>query len=155
LQLVTAGILYDQLGRKYFDETELLPLLLEQGLIYRVRTIEVEIQPLGGDSFKVTLDIAKARVGEARTEIMRVGGTPLEQQDLYKLAVREDGGTMREDDTEPEMLEDDMQELADGDVITLAVRDTPLVWRTCNEDEVELSADGAVARRKASDAADW
>jgi hypothetical protein len=33
-------------------EAELLPLMLAHGLIRRVRTIQIHVRPLGGDSFK-------------------------------------------------------------------------------------------------------
>ena len=35
-------------GKKYCDESELVPLLLAHGLIRRVRTIAVEVRPLSG-----------------------------------------------------------------------------------------------------------
>ena len=44
------------LGKKYCDEADLLGLLLAHSIIRRVRTIEVEVRPLGGDSFKAALD---------------------------------------------------------------------------------------------------
>jgi hypothetical protein len=153
MQLLTSQQLQEQLGRKYIDESELLPLLLAHGILRHVRTIEVEVQPLGGDAFSVTLDVSKPRVGEAKSEIERVQGTPVGQQDLYKVAVSKDGSAVREDDATPELL-DDAQELKGGDALTLAVDDSP-VWRTCNEDEVEISQEGTVATRSSPDAADW
>jgi hypothetical protein len=38
------------------DEADLLGLLLAHSIVRHVRTIEVEVRPLGGDSFKVALD---------------------------------------------------------------------------------------------------
>jgi hypothetical protein len=50
------------LGQKFCDETELLPLLLAHGLVRRVRTIKIAVRPLGGDSFKITLDASLSTV---------------------------------------------------------------------------------------------
>ena len=96
-------------GKKYCDEAELLPLLLAHGLVRRVRTIDVIVHPIGGDNFNVTLDAALPTVGEAKAEIARVQGTEESRQELYKVAVRADGGAVREDDAEAELLDaDDM-----------------------------------------------
>jgi hypothetical protein len=54
--LLASPELQTRLGRKYCDETELVPLLLAHGLVRRVRTIKIEVRPLGGDSFKITFD---------------------------------------------------------------------------------------------------
>jgi hypothetical protein len=43
------------LGKKYCDEAELLHLLLAHTVVRRWRTINVEFQPLGGDSFEMKL----------------------------------------------------------------------------------------------------
>jgi hypothetical protein len=110
-----------------------------------VRTIQVEVRPLGGDSVKVTLDASKPTVGDAKTEIARVQGTAAAQQDLYRVAERADGLAVREDDAEPEPLEDESMELEDGDVVAMAVKERPLLWRTFAEGFVTLSEGGAVA----------
>jgi hypothetical protein len=104
------------------DETELLPLLLAHGLIRRVRTIQIEVRPLGGDSFKVTLEASKPTVGEAKAEIARSQGTSESGQELYRVAERADGLVVREDDAEPELLEDESMELGDGDIVAMAVK---------------------------------
>jgi hypothetical protein len=53
---------------------------------------------------------------------------------------------VREDDTEPELLDDDFLALQEGAVIAMAVKDLPpLVWRTFPDEHVELSAGGTVA----------
>jgi hypothetical protein len=109
-------------GLRFVDETELMPLLLAHGLIRRVRTIQIEVRPLGGDSFKVTLDASKPTVGEAKAAIARSQGTAESRQELYKIAERADGLVVREDDAEPEPLEDGGIELGDGDVIAMAVK---------------------------------
>ena len=64
--LFTSPEMQTRLGQKYCDEAHLLPLLLAQGLVRRVRTIAVEVRPLGGDSFQVRLDAGKPSVGEAK-----------------------------------------------------------------------------------------
>jgi hypothetical protein len=134
-----------RVGKKYCDESELLPLLLAHGLVRRAHTIQVTVRPLGGDSFKITLDATRPLVGEAKAEIARVQGTSRDRQELYKVAVREDGGAVREDDAEPDMLSCDAVELREGEEVTMAVKEQPLVWRTCFDEDVALSEGGSVA----------
>jgi hypothetical protein len=100
---------------------------------------------LGGDSFQVRLDAAAPTVGEAKAEIARVQGTEAECQELYRVAVREDGGVVREDDAEPELLDNEDLQLEEGSLVAMAVKEPPLSWRTFPEEVVELSEDGAVA----------
>jgi hypothetical protein len=119
--LLTSPELQTRLGRKFVDETELLPLMLAHGLIRRVRTILIEVRPLGGDSLMVTLDASKPTVGEAKAEIARTQGTAAGCQELYRVAERADGLAVREDDAEPELLDDESVELGDGDVVAMAV----------------------------------
>jgi hypothetical protein len=121
LQL-TCPELQTRLGLRFVDETQLLPLLLAHGLIRRVRTIQIEVRPLGGDSFKVTLDASKPSVGDAKAATARSQGTTELRQELYKVAERADGLAVREDDAEPEPLEDESMELEDGDVVAMAVK---------------------------------
>jgi hypothetical protein len=52
---------------------------------------------------------------------------------------------VREDDAEPELLDDEDQQSEEGSLVAMAVKDAPLVWRTFPEDCVELSEGGAVA----------
>jgi hypothetical protein len=118
--LLTSPELQTRLGRKFVDETELLPLLAH-GLIRRVRTILIEVRPLGGDSLTVTLDASKPTVGEAKVEIARTQGTAAGCQALYRVAERADGLAVREDDAEPELLDDESSVLEDGDVVAMAV----------------------------------
>ena len=99
-----------------------MPLLLAHGLIRRVRTIQIEVRPLGGDSFKVTLDASSPTVGEAKAEVARSQGTSEYLQELYRVAERADGLAVREDDAEPELLEDEGMELEDGDIVAMAVK---------------------------------
>jgi hypothetical protein len=96
--------------------------MLAHGLVRRVRTIQIEVRPLGGDSLKVTLDASKRTVGEAKKEIARSQGTAESRQDLYRVAERADGLAVREDDAEPELLDDHTMELEDGDVVAMAVK---------------------------------
>jgi hypothetical protein len=143
--LLTAPELQTHLGRKFVAESELLPLLLSHGLVRRVRTIEVHVRPLGGDSFAITLDASSPTVGEAKTEITRSQGTAADRQELYKVAERADGLVVREDDAEPEPLDDESMLLGDGDTVAMAVKESPLLWRTFPADRVTLSEGGAVA----------
>jgi hypothetical protein len=134
-----------RVAQKYCDEAQLLPLLLANGLIRRVRTIAVEVRPLGGDSFKVRIDATEATVGEAKAEIARVQGTDASRQELYRVAVREDGKAVREDDAEPELLNEEFMVIEEGAVVAMAVKESPLLWRTFPEEHVKLSEDGTVA----------
>jgi hypothetical protein len=84
-------------------------------------------------------------VGEAKAEIARVQGTEVARQELYRVAVREDGKAVREDDAEPESLDDDFMALEEGAVVAMAVKESPLLWRTFPEEYVELSEGGTVA----------
>jgi hypothetical protein len=143
--LLTSPELQTRLGLRFVDETELVPLLLACGLVRRVRTIQIEVRPLGGDSFKVTLDASKPTVGEAKAEMVRSQGTAEDRQELYRVAERADGLAVREDDAEPEPLEDESMELEEGDVVAMAVKEVPLLWRTFAADQVLLSEGGAVA----------
>jgi hypothetical protein len=120
--LLSSPELQTRLGRKYCDETELLHLLIAHGFVHRVRTIQVEVRPLGGDSFKITLDASLATVSEAKSEIERSQGTTDARQELYNVAERADGLAVREDDAEPELLEDASMMLDDGDVLAMAVK---------------------------------
>jgi hypothetical protein len=111
-----------------------------------VRTIEVAVHPLGGDNFKIRLDATKPSVGEAKVEIARVQGTGEARQELYKVAVRADGGSVREDDAEAEPLDEDGAFLGDGEVVAMAVKELPpFVWRNFAQGFVVLSEEGAVA----------
>jgi hypothetical protein len=143
--LLTSPDLQTRLGQKFCDESDLLSLLLARGLVRRVRTIQLEVRPLGGDSFKVTLDASKPTMGEAKAEIARSQGTVESCQELYKVAMRADGLAVREDDAEPELLEDENFLLGDGEVLAMAVKESPLLWRAFAEDRVTLSERGAVA----------
>jgi hypothetical protein len=72
--------------------------------------------------FMVTLDASTSTVGEAKAEIACSQGTAESRQDLYKVAERADGKAVREDDAEPELLEDPSTILEDGDVVAMAVK---------------------------------
>jgi hypothetical protein len=117
-----------------------------------VRTIEVAVHPLGGDNFKIRLDATKPSVGEAKAEIAFVQGTEEARQELYKVAVRADGGAVREDDAEAEPMDEDGMFLGDGEVVAMAVKELPpFVWRTFAEGHVALSEEGAVVTQFTED----
>jgi hypothetical protein len=99
-----------------------MSLLLAHGLVRRVRTIQVEVRPLGGDSFKITVDASLPTVREAKAEIANFQGTAEACQELYRVAERADGLAVREDDAEPELLDDEGMLLAEGDVLAMAVK---------------------------------
>jgi hypothetical protein len=145
--LLTSPELQTRLGHKFCDESELLPLLLGHGLIRRVRTIQIEVRPLGGDSFKITLESTKSSVGEAKKEIARSQGTAEGRQELYRVAERADGLAVREDDVEPELLEDESMVLVNLDVVAMAVKEPSLLWRTFAEEYVTLSEEGGVVTK--------
>jgi hypothetical protein len=149
--LLSSPEMQTRLGRRFCAEAELVPLLLAHGLVRRVRTIEIQVRPLGGDSFKVTLEAAKPTVGETKAAIARLQGTAAARQELYKVAERADGLAVREDDAEPELLEDGSVVLEDGDMVAMAVKDSPLLWQTFPADRVTLSEGGAVATHNPTD----
>jgi hypothetical protein len=86
-------------------------------------------------------------VGEAKAEIARVKGTKEDVQKLYKVATRADGKAVREDDAEPEVLGDDGQSLGDGELLAMAVKEAPLIWRTYPGESVTPSEKGALATK--------
>jgi hypothetical protein len=143
--LIATPEMQTRLGQKYCDETGLLALLLAHGIVRRVRTIEVTVQPLGGDNFTIKLNAATPSVGEAKAEIAHTQGTAEARQELYKVAVTADGSAVREDDADPEPLDDDATELENGEMVAMAVKESPMVWRTCDAEKVTLSEGGAVA----------
>jgi WD40 repeat protein len=110
------------LGKKYCDEADLLGLLLAHSIVRHVHTISVEVRPLGGDSFKIALDARRPLVSEAKAEIARLQGTREDKQELYSVATRADGSAVREDDAEPDLLDDDDMELRDGEIVAMAVK---------------------------------
>jgi WD40 repeat protein len=61
-------------------------------------------------------------VSEAKAEIARLQGIREGKQELYKVATRPDGGAVREDDAEPELLDDEDMELGDGEIVAMAVK---------------------------------
>jgi hypothetical protein len=139
--LFSSPLLQTKLGTKFCDEAELLPLLLAHGLVRRVCTIEIEVRPLGGDSFKIKLDATHCSVGDAKVEIARAQGTKEGRQELYKWVMRADGGAVREDDAEPELLDDDSVMLRDQEALAMAVKESPLLWLTFDEEYEILSED--------------
>jgi hypothetical protein len=90
-------------------------------------------------------------VGEAKVEIARLQGTEFNRQELYRVAVREDGKAVREDDAEPELLGDEYIVLEEGAVVAMAVKESPLLWRTFPDENVELSDGGTVATKITDD----
>jgi hypothetical protein len=52
---------------------------------------------------------------------------------------------VREDDAEPELLDDEGHALEEGAVVAMAVKELPLLWQTFPDECVELSEGGAVA----------
>jgi hypothetical protein len=62
------------------------------------------------------------RGGGAKAEIARVQGTAEPRQELYKVAVRADGGAVREDDAEAGPLDADDMVLGDGEQVVATWR---------------------------------
>jgi hypothetical protein len=52
---------------------------------------------------------------------------------------------VREDDAEPELLDDEGHALEEGAVVAMAVKEAPLLWQTFPDEYVELSEGGTVA----------
>jgi hypothetical protein len=150
--------LQSRLGKRHCDESELLPLLFSHGhggvmVMGRVRTSGVSVHPLAGwRNFKVALDSAKPSVGEANAEIACVQETEEARQELHNVVVRADGGAVREDDADAELLGGDDMLLGGGEVVAMAVTELPpLVWRTFAEVSVALGEEGAVAAEMEGD----
>mgnify|MGYP002055352199 CR=1 FL=1 len=136
----------------YCDESELVPLLLAQGLVRRVRTIAVEVRPLSGESFDIRVDASRPTVGEAKEQIERDEGTKPERQMLCRVQVSSDGSNVREFDQEPEELEEDGMALLEGDVIAMGVMpDRSKQWRIFPEDRVSVSEEGKLATQRADE----
>ena len=142
--LLNTDELRKRTGKKYCDESELVPLLLAHGLIRRVRTFAVEVRPLGGDSFDIRLDAKTPTVGEAKEQIERDEGTEPERQLLCRVQVSSDGSNVREFDQEPEELKESGMLLKEGDVIAMGVMPTPVKWREYLEC-VTVSEEGTLA----------
>jgi hypothetical protein len=85
-----------------------------------------------------------------KAEITRLQGTAEGRQELYRVAERADGLAVREDDAEPEPLEDESMLLADGEIVAMAVKELPLLWRNCLAACITLSEGGAVATSTAA-----
>jgi WD40 repeat protein len=84
-------------------------------------------------------------VSEAKAEIARAQGTREGKQELYRVATRSDGKAVREDDAEPELLDDEDMELRDGEIVAMAVKPAfePLqaqVERTLEDDNSAVSS---------------
>jgi hypothetical protein len=57
-----------------------------------------------------------------QAEIARLQGTREHKQELFKVATRPDGRAVREDDAEPEVLDDEDMELRDGEIVAMAAK---------------------------------
>jgi hypothetical protein len=57
----------------------------------------------------------------AKAEIARSQGTAESRQELYRVVERADGLAVREDDADPELLDDDSMELEERDIVAMAV----------------------------------
>jgi hypothetical protein len=148
--LVTSLELSNKLGKKFFDERELLALLLSHGIVRRVRTIGVEVHPLGGDSFKITLDANNLSVSEAKAAIELESGKPEHLQELFKVELSADGSAIREDDSEPVLLGNE-DCLEPGMVICLSVKSEPVLWEKHDTSSVTVSEDGTLVTKLAND----
>jgi hypothetical protein len=96
------------------------------------------VRPLGGDGLKITLDVSAPTVGEAKAAIARSQGTAESCQELYRVAERADGLAVREDDAEPEPLDDESMVLEDGDVVAMAVKVSTM---QCNHSSMSFLSD--------------
>jgi hypothetical protein len=142
--LLINTVLQSRLGKAQCGAGDLIELMVLHGFMRWVRTIDLEIRPLGGDSFKVTIDATRPSVGKVKAEIAQTHGTPEDHQELYKVAIRADGKAVREDDADAEELDDDGMLLRDKEVVAMAVKEV-LVWQTYPDDRVTLRERGIVA----------
>jgi hypothetical protein len=141
---VVSPELRKRLGKKYCDESEILPLLLNSGMLRRTRTIGVEVRPLGSPEFVIRLEVDKSRVGDAKVEIARVQGVPGRLQQVH-LVTRREGTDTDEDRTVPEN-----ECLADGAVLKMRVKDE-MIWENFDPEAVEVSERGMVATKTGND----
>jgi hypothetical protein len=58
---------------------------------------------------------------------------------------------VREDDAEPELLDDESMLLGDGEIVAMAVKESPLLWRTFPVDRITLSENSLVATHNQQD----
>jgi hypothetical protein len=112
------------------------------------------VQPLGGDSFDVKLPKPRATVNEVKVGVERETGIRCIQQELYKVAVAADGGVVREDDAEPELLTDS-NSIDAGEMVTMLAKELVCWDNEWKGDTIELSEHSTVAkctssRRRAS-----
>jgi hypothetical protein len=105
------------------EATRRLSFLLACGSVKRVQTIDVDVCELGGSRFTITLDAASPTVGEAKTEIARIQGTKEHRQELYKVAQSTNGAVVREDDVDPEVMDDEEETLEHNTALTLATKE--------------------------------
>jgi hypothetical protein len=155
--LVANEHLREVLGLKYCDEVGLLSLLLERGILSRVRTIEVEVHVGSSQPLKVSIGANQPKLAELKAEIARSQGTPERLQELHRVlpttgSEAKDVGDKRDQSQDKQhsrrmLLEDDDVELMAGDMIALVVKEEPLIWRVFDETSVELSADGSIATK--------
>jgi hypothetical protein len=64
--LLKSPELQSRLGKRYCDESELLPLLHSHVLVVRARTTGVAVHPLGGDNWKIRRGAARPSGGGGR-----------------------------------------------------------------------------------------
>jgi hypothetical protein len=132
-----------RLGRTQCTTTELLPLLRSHRFVQTVRTLQVEVRPLDGAYFKMSINAAKPTVREAKLEIEKKQGTAVVQQELYRLVESATsaagpsagGGMVREDDGEPELLEDAAMRLGEGDVLVVVVKERTMYLSSLNGED--------------------
>jgi hypothetical protein len=121
---------------KYIAEVDLVPMLLRNGLIRRVRTLGVEVCPLGGQKFTVRLEVSNSRVADAKVEIARIKGVP---------------GRLQHIDVE-ERAALDHDHLEDGAVLMMRVKDE-MKWEGFDPATIDVSEGGMVAEKTGSDCA--
>jgi hypothetical protein len=102
------------------------------------------IQPLGGDGFSVKLSTPRAFANEVKAGVEKETGIQAYRIELYKVAVAADGGVVREDDAEPELLSDS-DEIDAGVLMTLLAKEA-ISWDSdWMGDTIELSEEGTTA----------
>jgi hypothetical protein len=107
---------------------------------------KVTVQPLGGDSTDVSIETPTITVQTLRMLITREIGVATYRQELYEVAVPEDGkSAVREDDAEPRLLKL-TEMIAAGTTVALLVNEAVKWDSEWKGDSIVLSEDGTIAK---------
>jgi hypothetical protein len=136
-------------GTAYADEDQILGLLLRKSLCKRVETFEIQVRPVRGETFSITLDAQHGLVSNAKAEIARHLGTPAAAQEIYAMrsAATFHGVRTATRVEERLLLLANDETVKVSDLLTLSVK--PLVqWKKYSV-RIQVSEDGLTATKPA------